>query len=164
MFLKSFQRHTTSRVVATTSNNAQNWLWSRMSSTATAKAQGPVEQAIITKLKTRFAPLHLEVVNESYKHAVPKGSETHFKVRQTSDLLLLFPWPHHIFNQVVVVSEEFEGKSLIDQHRLVNELLRDELANGVHALSIKTMNPTKWRAAGNITHETPNCMGGSKHG
>lgn len=26
-----------------------------------------------------LSPVHLEVVNESYMHNVPKGSETHFK-------------------------------------------------------------------------------------
>lgn len=62
-------------------------------------------------------PTHLEVFNESYMHNVPKGSETHFKV--------------------VVVSEEFDGVSLIKRHRMVNNALRDELAGGVHALSIQ---------------------------
>lgn len=42
---------------------------------------GPIQTAIELKLKSNFNPLHLEVVNESYKHAVPKGSESHFKVR-----------------------------------------------------------------------------------
>jgi len=61
------------------------------------------------------------------------------------------------------VSAEFEGKSMVDQHRMVNESLREEFANGLHALSIKSLNPTKWKAnSTNVAHETPNCMGGSK--
>jgi len=48
---------------------------------ATSAVAGKVEQLITTKLQSKFSPLHLEVVNESYKHSVPKGSETHFKVR-----------------------------------------------------------------------------------
>lgn len=31
-------------------------------------------------LNEKFQPQHLEIVNESYKHNVPDGSETHFKV------------------------------------------------------------------------------------
>ena len=38
--------------------------------------------------------------------------------------------------KVVIVSEFFEGKPLIDRHRAVNECLALELSEGVHALSI----------------------------
>jgi stress-induced morphogen len=50
-------------------------------------------------------------------HSVPKGSETHFKV--------------------VIVSDMFKEKSLLERHRTVNQLLDDELKSGVHALSIQ---------------------------
>ncbi|HEY8843989.1 MAG TPA: BolA family protein [Gaiellaceae bacterium] len=40
---------------------------------------------------------------------------------------------------VTVVSPRFEGLSLLDQHRLVNEALADPLADGtIHELRIKT--------------------------
>jgi hypothetical protein len=32
------------------------------------------------KLTESLGPSHLEILNESYMHSVPKGSETHFKV------------------------------------------------------------------------------------
>jgi len=39
---------------------------------------------------------------------------------------------------LVIVSDDFEGVSAIDRHRLVNELFKEEMATGgVHALSIK---------------------------
>lgn len=44
-----------------------------------------MEEAIIATLKENLQPVHLEVVNESYMHNVPKGSETHFKVLVVSD-------------------------------------------------------------------------------
>jgi stress-induced morphogen len=56
-------------------------------------AAGPVAQSIQSKIKTGAEPDHLEIINESYMHNVPKGSETHFKV--------------------VVVSKTFDGMSLI---------------------------------------------------
>lgn len=62
-------------------------------------------------------PTHLEVINESNMHNVPRGSETHFKV--------------------VVVSEAFDKESLIKRHRSVNEVLKTELEGPVHALSIQ---------------------------
>lgn len=53
----------------------------------------PVETLIRTKLSKMLDIKHLDVINESYMHNVPKGSETHFKV--------------------VVVSEKFDGLPLI---------------------------------------------------
>ncbi|KAM4690342.1 bolA-like protein 1 [Rhinophrynus dorsalis] len=102
----------------------------------------PVEMAIRSKLTQNLEPCHLEVLNESYMHAVPKGSETHFKV--------------------VVVSEMFNGKSLIQRHRLVNELLKEELAGPVHALSIQAKTPQQWEDNPAVG-KSPACMGGSKH-
>jgi len=41
--------------------------------------------------------------------------------------------------QVTVASPEFDGVSLIDQHRRVNEVLADRIADGsIHELRIKT--------------------------
>jgi BolA protein len=42
---------------------------------------------------------------------------------------------------VLVVSEAFTGKSRVDRHRIVNELLKDELAGGIHALALLTLAP-----------------------
>ncbi|EGG17104.1 hypothetical protein DFA_08086 [Cavenderia fasciculata] len=111
------------------------------STTNNMTSKGPKQSTIEGKLNTEFNPIHLEVNNESYMHSVPKGSETHFKV--------------------IVVSELFKGKSMIQQHRMVNELLSEELKGGVHALSIKTATPESWEKNKTIT-PSPNCMGGSK--
>ena len=46
---------------------------------------GPVANAIHNKLSSKTNPVHLEVINESFMHNVPKGSETHFKVVIVSD-------------------------------------------------------------------------------
>jgi BolA protein len=103
------------------------------------------EAIIVDTLRTTFAPGHLEVINESHNHSVPKGSETHFKV--------------------VVVSSAFEGKSRVDRHRLVNGALADLLENGVHALTITSRTPAEWESAtGSIVAESPPCLGGSKAG
>ncbi|PRP80829.1 hypothetical protein PROFUN_11244 [Planoprotostelium fungivorum] len=94
-----------------------------------------VQDQIRGKLDQKFSPVHLgvsrafvNVINESYMHNVPKGSETHFKV--------------------VVVSSNFEGQGLVDRHRAVNELLSDELKSGVHALSILAKTPAQWEKSG----------------
>ncbi|AEE21483.1 MAG: transcriptional regulator BolA [Paraglaciecola chathamensis] len=100
-----------------------------------------VQQTIENKLSTGFAPIHLEVVNESFMHNVPDGSESHFKV--------------------VIVSDEFAGKRLIGRHRAVNQVLADELANDIHALAIHTYTEQEWHTLQQQAPDSPNCMGGS---
>lgn len=46
----------------------------------------PIELSIKKKLIDFLNPSYIEVINESYMHNVPKGSETHFKVIVVSDL------------------------------------------------------------------------------
>ncbi len=101
-----------------------------------------VREHIEDKLKTDFAPLHLEVVNESHMHNVPEGAESHFKV--------------------VLVTEQFAGQSLIKRHRAVNQLLADEISQQIHALALHTMTPEEWFAKGGQAPGSPLCQGGSK--
>ena len=41
--------------------------------------------------------------------------------------------------KTIIKYKEFEGKTLIEQHRMVQEALKEELGGIIHALSIKTM-------------------------
>jgi acid stress-induced BolA-like protein IbaG/YrbA len=51
--------------------------------------------------------------------------------------------------QAVVVSSEFEGKSLIKQHQLVYGALQQAMASeAIHALALKTYTPQDWQATG----------------
>jgi BolA-like protein 1 len=100
-----------------------------------------VQNIIEQKLAQRLAPRQLEVINESSMHSVPAGSETHFKV--------------------VVVSEAFEGKSLLERHRLVYQTLDQELRGGVHALTITSRTTSEWEHDGSVAR-SPLCLGGSK--
>uniref|UniRef100_A0ABD2W2L6 BolA-like protein 2 n=1 Tax=Trichogramma kaykai TaxID=54128 RepID=A0ABD2W2L6_9HYME len=44
---------------------------------------------------------------------------------------------------VLVVSEKFAGKTLLQRHRLVNGILEEELKD-IHAFSQKTLTPEQW--------------------
>ncbi|KAE8176607.1 BolA/IbaG family iron-sulfur metabolism protein [Photobacterium carnosum] len=99
-----------------------------------------IQPQIEAKLNHSFAPVHLDVLNESYMHNVPEGSESHFKV--------------------VVVSAQFEGQRLITRHRAVNQCLADELANHIHALAIHTYTELEWQQQLNAP-VSPKCHGGS---
>ena len=101
-----------------------------------------VQETIERKLGEALAPIHLEVVNESHMHAVPPGSESHFKL--------------------IVVPDRFEGEPLIRRHQRVNAILADEIAGPVHALSMQTHTPAEWQRRGGRILESPECLGGGK--
>jgi len=92
-----------------------------------------VKERIEDKLTQALAPVALEVIDESDQHAGHIGhlgsghpgalssSETHFRVK--------------------VVSDAFTGKTRLARHRLVNEILAEDLRAGVHALAIHARAP-----------------------
>ncbi len=103
--------------------------------------QPTMHARIETKLGKALDPAHLEVLNQSHQHG-GSGTQTHFKV--------------------VIVAEIFTGERLLSRHRRVNQLLAEELATGVHALSIEALTPAQWTARGGSIRPSPPCMGGSK--
>ena len=102
-----------------------------------------MQRIVEKKLVAALAPVHLEVIDESSMHNVPPGSESHFKV--------------------VIVSGKFEEVSLINQHKLVNEALKEELKQSIHALSIVTKTPKQWAESKENIPESPPCLGGSQN-
>lgn len=84
-----------------------------------------MEEAIRTKLAAALSPLSLAVENQSHLHAGHAGDdgsgETHFRVQ--------------------VVSESFRGQSRIACHRMVHEILKNEMKSGIHALVIDAKAP-----------------------
>lgn len=101
-----------------------------------------METRIRSRLTDALAPVHLELENESHKHNVPPGSESHWKA--------------------IIVSDAFAGKRLVQRQRLVYGALQAELSGGIHALSMKTMTVQEWEDQGGAaTHQTPPCRGGT---
>jgi stress-induced morphogen len=101
-----------------------------------------IKETIELKLRDALAPAHLEVINESHMHNVPKGSETHFKV--------------------VVVSSRFEGLAAVRRHQLVYGALDAEMKKkpGIHALAITSRTPAEWDASPEA-NASPKCLGGN---
>ncbi|MEM8858165.1 MAG: BolA/IbaG family iron-sulfur metabolism protein [Chloroflexota bacterium] len=46
--------------------------------------------------------------------------------------------------QALVISPTFDGKSLVEQHQLVMNPLKEAFETDVHALGLKTFTPAKW--------------------
>ncbi|KAI9439465.1 bola protein [Russula earlei] len=44
---------------------------------------------------------------------------------------------------VLIVSKEFEGKTTLARHRMVNQLLKSQIAQ-IHAFTQKTLTPQQW--------------------
>jgi BolA protein len=84
-----------------------------------------VADTIRSKLTERFAPVRLELVDQSERHAGHAGArpegETHFAL--------------------TIVSAAFAGMSRVARQRLVYAALAAELASRVHALSLTTLTP-----------------------
>jgi BolA protein len=84
-----------------------------------------VADIIADKLTAAFAPESLRVEDESHRHeghaGHRPGGQSHFRVH--------------------IVSAAFRGKSRLERHRMINEILAGELNGGVHALAIHASAP-----------------------
>jgi BolA family transcriptional regulator, general stress-responsive regulator len=96
-----------------------------------------VAATIRRKLTERLVPIRLEIVDESQRHAGHAGArpegETHFAV--------------------TIASPAFAGLSRVARQRVVYQILADELATRVHALSLTTLTPAEDAAAAGRTLE-----------
>ena len=73
---------------------------------------------ILQKLKQAFPGANIELKNTSSMHVGHNAKGMHLKT--------------------IISYKGFKGKSLIEQHRMVQKALEAELGNEIHALSIKT--------------------------
>jgi BolA protein len=96
---------------------------------------GPIESQIINTLSSSMNLSSLKIINESFMHNVPKGSESHFKI--------------------VVVTNDFNNLSIIQRHKLIYKTL-DSLMNKIHALSIHAFNEEEFKL-NPIILDSPEC-------
>ena len=83
------------------------------------------EERLREKLMVGLNPVRLDVINESHMHAGHRSSpgtgDSHFRV--------------------LIVSPMFVGKSRVDRHRMVNEVLKGDVGVAIHALALRTYAP-----------------------
>lgn len=48
--------------------------------------------------------------------------------------------------QAVIVSPQFAGKTMLQQHQMVYAALGDKMRSEIHALSFRTLTPEEYRA------------------
>jgi len=78
-------------------------------------SNGPIESQIINTLSNSMKLTSFKIINESFMHNVPDGSESHFKI--------------------VVVTNDFNNLPIIQRHKLIYKNLNG-LIDKIHALSI----------------------------
>lgn len=81
---------------------------------------------------------HFDLEDESHKHAGRKGQESHFKI--------------------LLVSPSFAGQSRVQRQRRINELLKEEFEQGLHALSMRLLTPEE-HAKQTEAFQSPDCQG-----
>ena len=96
---------------------------------------GPIESQIVNTLSSFMNLASLKIINESFMHNVPEGSESHFKI--------------------VVVTNDFNNLSIIQRHKLIYKTL-DSLMNKIHALSIHAFNEEEFKL-NPIILDSPEC-------
>ena len=80
--------------------------------------------AITERLRAAFAPLHVEVLDDSRLHAGHAGARAgggHFRVD--------------------IESAAFAGKRQVERHRMIYNALADMMQQDIHALSIRARAP-----------------------
>ena len=73
---------------------------------------------ITQKIKNDISGSTVKIVNEASAHHGNNDYGLHIRVE--------------------VKSKAFEGKSLVDQHKMIQQALKDEIGGRIHSLSIKT--------------------------
>lgn len=91
----------------------------------------PVRDKLETLLQQQFAPAHLDVIDDSAKHAGHAGArpegETHFRV--------------------TIVSDAFMGESRVARQRRIFAALGDLMETRIHALQLKALTVDEFHKA-----------------
>lgn len=87
---------------------------------------GSLSNRITEKVRIALSPDELKVINESHLHAGHQpqfngSGETHIRIK--------------------VISKQFIGMNLLSRHKIIYELLKVEIKDELHALSIEAFSP-----------------------
>jgi BolA protein len=80
--------------------------------------------AIRSRLEASFAPIDIEIIDDSHRHAGHAGAKDgrgHFRVR--------------------IVSGRFAGAKRLERHRMVYAALGSLMQTDIHALSVTALTP-----------------------
>jgi len=84
-----------------------------------------IANTIRQKLEEAFKPELIEIIDHSAAHAGHAGNKGggHYNV--------------------TIVSQQFEGKSLVQRHQMIYQVMGDMMKEDIHALGINALTPTE---------------------
>ncbi len=80
-----------------------------------------LQTVIQQQLESALAPVSIDIIDESHHHAGHGAKGGHYKLH--------------------IVASAFNGKGLLQRHRLVYDALSDLMGSKIHALSIQAKTP-----------------------
>ena len=83
---------------------------------------------IKNKIKEQINISQIEIIDESASHANHPGNSGggHYKA--------------------LIISDDFEGKNLVERHQIIYQALGELMTNEIHAFSMKTMTNTEFKS------------------
>ena len=83
---------------------------------------------IKNKIKEQISISQIEIIDESAGHANHPGNSGggHYKA--------------------LIISNDFEGKNLVERHQIIYQALGELMTNEIHAFSMKTMTNTEFKS------------------
>ncbi len=85
------------------------------------------------KLYRELEADHVEILNGSYLHYTDRIVRNFSGIHAAGDSL-----------RIMIVSKQFADLPLIERHRLVNSVLKDELEHYISTLELKPLTPQEW--------------------
>lgn len=85
-------------------------------------------ESIREKIGGVFRVHWMDLIDESYRHAGHQGAG--------------HSGGHYV---LTLVSDDFDGMTLVERHQAVYQALGEEMKGEIHALSMKTLTPREWK-------------------
>ena len=89
------------------------------------------QQEIETKLKEKFLPIHINLVDKSHTHTDDKHIET------MKDKERLY--------ELTIVADAFKPMTRLERHQSIYKVLDIMNNPGIHGIKIKASSPEEWR-------------------
>jgi len=86
---------------------------------------------IETKLKEKFLPIHIDLVDKTHTHT----SDKHIETMKDKERLY----------ELTIIAEEFKSMTLVERHKEIYKVLDIMNNPGIHGITIKASSPEEWR-------------------
>ena len=86
---------------------------------------------IETKLKEKFSPIYINLVDKSHTHTADEHIET-MKDKER-------------FYELTIVADSFKSMTIVDRHKAIYKVLDIMNNPGIHGIKIKASSPEEWK-------------------